>query len=468
MPAMEKLFFAKVELWVVLLLAILGGVFMVGFAAMVKHTASGGEKMGRAGEIALQVADLPINAAAILTGQARKEDYIDEGVFTAMPRDQYQVVAGIADPKLDKRPLFWTSGAQNLQPVAMMFRLNEASDEGLLILDGARKVVRVAPITGGSLSGKFQPLVGNAAPVMLDDGSLIVFSNGSDGVYRKDLCGKVLWSAPGLYHHSYSVADGKIGLLGLPHREITDRDRGELTWNHSEVINVLDAATGRIERSVRLDEIARANAPFLDPFSWRLWQQDVNAHGVLEKDLIHLNKIELLPAAMAASYPGLPAGAWMLSSRNLNLLVIVDPQTLKILWHAQGHTQAQHDPEFAGNGRILVFNNGLASNTAQPADAANFSSVRQYDFGSGEWSEPYNAAGVKGFTGHSGELDFGADGSLLLNLTAQGRYLEVSPAGEVLSEFINVRNDGQVYWTKHAQYLTEAQLDIARSLTCDT
>jgi hypothetical protein len=463
---LESLLFARVEAWILILVVLLGLVFALGLAALVRHVAVGGESAGALGEFAFRLADIPAQAMAIATGKSRQRDFVEKHVTTARPRSQYATVAGVRGPTLDRLPIYWTSGATNLQPVAMMFRLNDAQDEHLLILDGARNVVRDFPVSAGSLSGRYAPLVGNSAPLMLDDGSIIVFSNGSDGLYRKDLCGHVIWSIPGLYNHSFSVADGKIGILGLPRADITDEDRGELTWNHSEIINIIDAASGKLERSVRLDEIARANAGRLDPFSWRLWQSKVNEHGVLKEDLIHLNKVEILPADMSAEYPGFPAGAWMISSRHFNLVAVVDPRTLEILWYSQGHTQGQHDPEFAGRGRVLVFNNGLSTNSPDPDSPLNFSSVRLLDFARQQWSEVYNARDVKGYSSHSGELDFTSDGTLMLNLTTQGRYLEVSPGGEVLSEFVNVRGADEVYWTKHAQYLSAKQLEIARSISC--
>ena len=95
----------------------------------------------------------------------------------------------------------------------------------------------------------------------------------------------MIWALPGLFHHSFSVADGKLGILGLPKADITEEDRGERRrgsdsprWNHSEIINIVDVETGMIERSVSLDAIARANAGVRDPFAWALWRDRLNAN----------------------------------------------------------------------------------------------------------------------------------------------------------------------------------------------
>ncbi len=134
---------------------------------------------------------------------------------------------------------------------------------------------------------------------MLDDGSVIIFSNGGDGLYRKDLCGNIIWSVPGRFKYTYSVEDGKLAVLGLPRDDVDKEDRGVLKWNHSEIINIIDIETGALERSITMDDIARANAGKNDTYFWRLWRKKMNEHKVLDEDLIHLNIIELLSWRLA-------------------------------------------------------------------------------------------------------------------------------------------------------------------------
>jgi hypothetical protein len=147
---------------------------------------------------------------------------------------------------------------------------------------------------------------------------------------------------------------------------------------------------------------------------------------------------------------------------------IIDPASLERLWYSQGNTHGQHDPDFIGDNRIIVFNNSMDEYADPKENPVNFSSIKMFDFTSQQWSVAYNAAAVNGYTEHSGEVAFGLDGSMLINLTAQGRYLEVSNSGEVISEFINMRDEKSVYWTKSAQYLTNKQFEIARDVTCQS
>lgn len=461
---MEKFLAKRVDVRILLLTILAGVIVLVIFGDMVRRAAQDGEKAGALANAALTVAEIPLTTMLLLTGQAGPADFVTESRVTALDRELYEPLS-LPEPRQDLTPpIAWTSGKGDRQPVALMFRLTESGEENLLIANNERRIVRRFPITVPSLSGRYEALEGSATPRMLDDGTVIVFPLGGDGLYRKDLCDRVIWATPGMFHHNFSAVDGKLVVFGLPKAEITESDRLRHSW--SDIINVVDLETGRIERSVTIDEIARANIGHVDPLLWERWRDNVNENGVLWDDFIHLNKIEVLSEAMAPEYPGLPAGAWLMSSRNLNLVFIVDPATLRILWYSHGHTQVQHDPDFIGGNRIAVFNNSYARNTPNPSDPRNFSSIRVYDFGTGEWTEVYNGQPARAYTVFSGAVDRAANGDRMLILTNQGRYLEVSPDGEVLADFVNVRDEDSIYWTKHAQYLTDAQFRIASELSC--
>lgn len=466
---MEKFLFSKIEVWVVLLLAVFGLISMLFFGAMVRHVGAGRNKLGSVGDAVYGIAGVPEAMVDVLRGRATQKDFSSDFDVRAFPHAEYEELAGFDNPAYEHRPVIWRAEGLQTEPLAVMVRMNKAqSDEVLVILDSAREMAAHFPLTAPSLSGQFVSRTGNAAPLMLDDGSVILFSGGSDGLYRKSLCNETIWELPGLYHHSISVADGTLGILGLPKTELTAEDQGDRRWNHSEIINLIDVEDGKIIRSITLNQIVRANIAVFDPFLSNHWIAGMTEDEVLLEDYVHLNKVEILPEALADEYPDFPAGAIMLSSRAINMIAIVDPETLQILWYSHGHTQGQHDPEFIGDNKILIFDNRRDTNLDDPTDPANFSEIRQYDFSTDAWSVIWNGADVSGYTKHSGELDFRDDGTLLVDLTVQGRYLEVAPDGRVLMDLVNVGDEGSVYWAKHAQYLTPEQYEIARSTSCDS
>jgi hypothetical protein len=50
-------------------------------------------------------------------------------------------------------------------------------------------------------------------------------------------------------------------------------------------------------------------------------------------DLTHLNDVEELDALMAAAFPLFRPGSLLLSLRDYNLVMVADPQAMKIEWH---------------------------------------------------------------------------------------------------------------------------------------
>jgi hypothetical protein len=158
----------------------------------------------------------------------------------------------------------------------------------------------------------------------------------------------------------------------------------------------------------------------------------------------------------------------LISALKVNLIFIIDPKTLKIVWYSQGHIQYQHDPKFIGDNKIAVFNNSFNLNNPNTNDPSNFTSIKIYDFTTQEWQTRYNAQPINGFTIHSGNFDISKNDSLALNLAVQGRIVELNPKGEVLFEFVSVGDDNKsVYWLKHAQYISQSAYEALISSQCN-
>jgi len=476
---LEKIFFKKVELWFLLLVLLLCIVSNILFGWVVKAAVSDDDKDYGIWEVALNVASIPSHLLKILKGKTQ-DDYISKQLISSSPINEYEAISILnadtsneqADKPLKKyrSPIVWTSNRSS-QPMSVLFRINEEGAERLIIFDERKKVVNQFNIKATENPGKFKALMGGSETELLDDGSFIIFPYGGDGLSRRSLCGETIWSANGIYHHQYSVVDGKLYILGLASDLISDKDRS--LWNHSDIINVIDLDSGVVERSISIKDIAKVNITEIDPLFWENWRDIVNSNDVLKKDLIHLNKIEVLSKSMSEQYPNLPSGAWLLSARNLNLIMIVHPETLKILWYVHGKTQVQHDPKFVGDNKILVFNNGYNKNVentkamSHGSNSANYTSIKEYNLDTQQWSVKFNAESYDGYTFHSGNFDVSLQDNLLLNLALQGRFLEVNSDGELVSELINKRDATSVYWTKHAQYLSTSQFETVRKLTCN-
>jgi hypothetical protein len=468
----DRLLFKKIEIWLVILMLLFAIIGSILFGWVVRQTVSGGNNAGFIGKIAVTIASTPSILKELVSDKqfnGNKHDinrmaidYVSKGIVSIYDLSMY---TSVLEKNKNGPKYFSKKGLTGLQPLTIQTRINERGDEIIAIFDDKRNLVKTIPIKIESMVSKMPALIGASPHHFFDDGSYLIWPYGGVGLFRMGPCGRIIWQQHGLYHHDFSIAEGKLYILGLPSKDINETDAKN--WNYSDILNIIDIDTGNILRSISIEEIAMANLPNIDPLFYERWRKGLNDKGVLEYDFLHLNKIEVLPNNMRKQYPDLPAGALMVSARLINLIFIIDPETLRIVWFMHGHTQVQHDPKFIGDNKIAVFNNSYNGNHPNPADSSNYSSIKTYDFKTKKWQTLYNAKSINGYTGFSGNFDLSENNSLALNLTLQGRIIELSHEGEPLFEFISVRDDDSVFWSKEAQYIPQGAYDSITSTQCN-
>ena len=131
----------------------------------------------------------------------------------------------------------------------------------------------------------------------------------------------------------------------------------------------------------------------------------------------------------------LPDGRVMFSFRNISTIGIIEKATGEIVWQLGDEVLAQqHDPNLLPNGNVLVFDNGShRKDTGLP-----FSRVIEVDPANDEivWEYRDNPA-YNFFSAYiSGARRLG-NGNTLITEGAFGRMFQVTPAGEVVWEYIN-------------------------------
>jgi hypothetical protein len=168
-------------------------------------------------------------------------------------------------------------------------------------------------------------------------------------------------------------------------------------------------------------------------------------------ELVHLNKIAELTADLADDFPLFEAGDLMISLRNINTIVVLDPETQAIKWWQTGPWIRQHDPEFQAGGKIVVFNNNAyasyfadGNKGLKPGTKRN-STILSIDPVTREVERLYGAQdGQEMLTILRGKVDLGDDGSLLMTEFEGGRAFEVDASGNLIWEYINRYSDTQV------------------------
>jgi hypothetical protein len=144
-------------------------------------------------------------------------------------------------------------------------------------------------------------------------------------------------------------------------------------------------------------------------------------------DILHTNSVKVLSKAMAAKFPMFQPGQVLISVRRLDTIAVLDIRKRAIVWAAHGIWRQQHDAEFLGNGRLLIYDNSGWGHGAR---------VLEYDPATQAvpWSYPDDDA-VKLLASARGMKQRLPNGNTLIVDPDGGRLLEVSRAKEVVWEF---------------------------------
>jgi hypothetical protein len=245
------------------------------------------------------------------------------------------------------------------------------------------------------------------------------FDNGVS-LQRIDACGRRIWAVPGLYDHAVSLDDD---------------ERFVWTLHDSEEIVKVATADGTIARRISMADIAAAN-PTIDILEVRQqdWHRGNDNSGRIPdkwlEDPFHLNDVEPLPATMAAAFKGFQAGDLLVSARSLNLIFVLDPQTLKVRWWHSGSWRRQHDPDWQPTGEITVYDNRL--NRA-------YSRIVSIVPGSRDVKVLFDGQVNDFYSRIRGKHQVTGAGTLLVTSSQQGRVFEVEPDGHVVFEMLNTR-----------------------------
>ncbi|MFP4313493.1 MAG: arylsulfotransferase family protein, partial [Alphaproteobacteria bacterium] len=150
-----------------------------------------------------------------------------------------------------------------------------------------------------------------------------------------------------------------------------------------------------------------------------------------EGDIFHTNSISFVPDAAIGKAPMLKEGHIMVSFRNLDLMVMIDPENEEITWASYGPWKGQHSPQILDDGTMLLFDNlgnlkeGGASRILR-IDLNDLSIVWEY---AGTKENPLHSW-------HSSHVKLLPNGNILITEAEGGRILEVTPEKEIVWEYI--------------------------------
>lgn len=270
------------------------------------------------------------------------------------------------------------------------------------------------------------------------------------GLARFDKDSNLLWRKDNFAHHWFSVdEEGFIYVpvftalespvqLGDSNLQIACPG-GSL---YEDAIAILDPDGNEIKRISILESLVRSDLT-------GLVFQAVHSDRPLpltysECDPTHLNDVQVISGAAAATSPHLSAGDLLVSLRSTNTVAAINPESGTVTWSSTGSTVLQHSPRYMDDDSVLIFDN-LGGSSAQGG-----SRIVKLNMSNGNTRiiipRPDDRDSEDFFSATAGHIDLSQDRSrALVSLTREGRTLEVDLAsGEVLWEFLNIHDVSDV------------------------
>jgi len=254
-----------------------------------------------------------------------------------------------------------------------------------------------------------------------DDGDLVMVFE-TLATVRLDPCSNVEWKLDNLGHHSIEfAADESIWVGSEDYFPAGGTDfpghEGPLrSWTAQQL-----SPEGGILEEIPMIQVLMKNDLLGLLFLSSLEDVVVEASG----DTLHMNDVEPFPADMESTV--FETGDLLLSLRNINTILVIDPESYEIKYRMTGPFLRHHDPDFAPGDRIVLLDNrNMKRRTGQGA----YSRVLEIDVRSDRITEVLGRdAGPRFFTDIMGNLQLLSNGNYLITSSREGRVIEVDRSG---------------------------------------
>jgi hypothetical protein len=437
----RNILFAKLEVWLVLLLALLGLLGLVVFGAAVLDGERETRRFGPAGAAALAIAEIPDTVKALAAGDTAMQAF-QPGRFADM-------AAG------------WTFAP-------------DAALTGYVLLshydgDRRRHVVQLVSLADGAVKHEWLPdadsLLAGASreshlieptlwntrhyraihPYLTSSGELLIKDHQSY-LYALSPCGEKLWEQTGILFHHSTESDGAGGFWIPGYVDPSEIDKAAPDFVDDALVHV--GPRGEILSRKSVTQILLDHG----------MEHDVFGAGRYQKDPVHLNDIE--PVLEDGTY--WKKGDLFLSFRHLSMIMLYRPSTDEVLWYQQGPWLAQHDVDILDDHRIGVFNND-AYDKGTGARVYGVNEITVHDFTTGIDSDPWKAAfeGADIRTLFEGLFDLLPGDVAMIEDENSGRLIFARPDGAVVATFVNKSADGTSYRMGWSRYMSQADGDAA-------
>lgn len=450
---MARLLFAKLEVWAVVLIALLLVLGAIGFGFLVLDGTQRIPRYGAVSAAAVNVAEIPDTVKQIVNPRDRVRIWKGER-FAEKPTGWSKPPAEM--PKIPGYLLFSRYDGSVRRHKIELISMQDWEVKHIWAPDGA------ALLAGATSDSNFidfstwnRSLFRAIHPLLLLDGDMIVKDYYSP-LFRIDACGKRKWfNADEPFHHSTEMdAAGNLWIPSLVEPQTIEGVTPEFV--EDEILQIGVDGTILFERSLPQLMLDRG----LDYLLF--------TNGDYEYDPTHLNDIE--PVLEDGQY--WKKGDLFLSLRNISTIMLYRPSTDEIVWWKQGPWMAQHDVDVVGPTQISVYDNH-AEDRGQDAKVRDQSNVVVYDFATDTVSRPYETLmkDEKIRTLAAGLYTPLPGGYALIEDVIDARLMIAGPDGRLAAEYTNRADNGYIYQLGWSRYIDQATgdkvLEALKGVTCD-
>ncbi len=451
---LDRILGRSVPLWLVAAFILFSALGTVVFAWYVKRAIVTEDEHPLA-QAAIKIASFPTDAKEVFVELGRlasgTQNYAN---IRAFPPDKLQSefspvkssVAGVGEGLVVRRGPGMP--ARGWRIIGGLLQVDGSIQNAAVLLSPDLEIVHYWPLVEDAPIGiEFEPPTRKVLHglAMLHDGSVIYsFDNGAS-LHRKDKCGRTLWAIPGEYHHTVTLDETESTVWALRSDNVAEGDEPSETADPAGDVKLVQVATadGSILREFSIADIISAN-PEIDILELRrrhppdVGGNDPGLTAEWLQDPIHMNDVDPLPSRLADKFPMFSPGDLLISAREINLLFVMDPATLKVKWWQVGATIRQHDPDWQPDGTLSVFNNRMGH---------GYSEITKVDLVTHAATVSVDGRAIDFYTRRRGGHQPLPDGGFLIASTQQGRIIEVSPDGQLALDFQNRTKEEQLAHT---------------------
>ncbi|MBD3677146.1 MAG: aryl-sulfate sulfotransferase [Rhodobacteraceae bacterium] len=270
---------------------------------------------------------------------------------------------------------------------------------------------------------------------------------------RVNACGDAVWKLDNEGNHSLEVMqDGNILVTS---NRLWATERGDAAAPFQNLGLPLEearfqkiSADGKILEDVSVLELLVKNDLLGLVFGLAIDNTLTEIYG----DILHMNDVEIYPEGMPSQI--FEPGDIMVSLRNIHSVLVFDGETHDLKFQSTGRVLRQHDPDFIGDDKILVYDNRNLMPSEGPEDP--YSRIAIIDARTGEVETYFQGEGETDYYSWiMGRQQLLENGNLMIAVPNEGRVMEIDPDGQLVWQYYNFVSDEDAGIIADVQVLPE-------------